>query len=102
MHNMITDGIANISILACMAFFTGCIAALAKHFNWAVQIHFSLLCTIVAVVLCVTGYVLYSLYAGLPIVWYLVGDAAIAGCVVATLAVCGGRLIREIIYGKKK
>lgn len=101
MHSMITDGIANISILACMAFFTGCIAALARHFRWAAQIRFSALCAVIAVVLCVVGYVLYSLYAGLPIVWYLAGDAAIAGCVVAVLAVYGVRLIREIIDGKK-
>ena len=100
MHSMITDGIANISILACMAFFTGCIAALARHFKWAARIRFSVLCAVVAVVLCVVGYVLYSLYAGLPIVWYLVGDAAIAGCVAAVLAVCGMAVLKDI-FGKK-
>ena len=97
---MITDGIANVSILACMAFFTGCIAALARHFKWAARIRFSALCAVVAVVLCIVGYVLYSLYAGLPIVWYLVGDAAIAGCVVAVLAVYGMAVLKDI-FGKK-
>lgn len=100
MHSMITDGIANISILACMAFFTGCIAALARHFRWAARTRFSVLCAAVAVVLCVAGYVLYSLYAGLPIVWYLVGDAAIAGCVAAVLAVYGMSVLKDI-FGKK-
>ena len=101
MHSMITDGIANISILACMAFFTGCIAALARHFRWAARICFSALCAVVAVVLCVMGYILYSLYAGLPIVWYLVGDAAIAGCVAAVLAVRGMAVLKDI-FGKNK
>lgn len=102
MHGMITDGIANLSILACMALFTGFIAALVGRCKWAAQIPFALLCTAVAVVLCVVGYVLYCLYAGMPIIWYLAGDAAIAGCVVTVLTVYGERLIKEIIDEKKK
>ncbi len=101
MHGMITDGIANLSILACMALFTGIIAALVRRCKLVAQIPFALLCTVVAVVLCVAGYILYCLYAGMPIIWYLAGDAAIAGCVVAALAVYGAWLIREIIDGKK-
>lgn len=101
MHGMITDGIANLSILACMALFTGFIAALVGRCKWAAQIPFALLCTVIAVILCVVGYVLYCLYAGMPIIWYLAGDAAIAGCVVAALAVYGTWLVKGIIDGKK-
>ena len=98
MHSMITDGIANLSVLACMAFFTGCIVALLRL--WATRIPSPVLCAVVSIVLCVVGYILYSLYAGLPIIWYLAGDAAIAGCVVAVLTVCGMSILKGI-FGKK-
>ena len=100
MHSMITDGIANLSILACMAFFTGCIVALLQRFSWATRIPSPVLCAAVSIVLCVVGYILYSLYAGLPVVWYLVGDASLAGCVVAVLTVYGMTILKDI-SGKK-
>lgn len=100
MHSMITDGIANLSILACMAFFTGCIVALLRCFSWATWIPSPALCAVISIVLCVVGYILYSLYAGLPVAWYLIGDAALAGCVVAVLTICGMTILKDI-FGKK-
>ena len=96
MSNIITDGIAVISVIGTIAFIVSLIVELTKKIKPFSLIPTQLWCIIVSAVLCVTGYIAYSIYAGLPLIWYLAGDAFIASFIVAYIAMYGWDILKAL------
>ena len=96
MSNIITDGIAITSIIATIAFTTSLIVEVTKRIKPISLMPTQLWCIIVSVVLCVVGYFAYCVYAGIPIIWYLAGDAVIAAFVIAYVAMYGWDILKAL------
>lgn len=89
MHNIITDGIAIASIIVTLAIIAALISWTLRKIKPFSRMSAQLLNTIVSVALCAAGYFAYCVYAGIPVIWYLAGDAFITGLLVALIAICG-------------
>ena len=89
MHNIITDGIAVASIITTLAIFVALVSRILRKIKPLSRMSVQSLSVIVSMVLCVAGYFAYCAYAGIPVIWYLAGDASVTGLLVALIAVCG-------------
>ena len=89
MSNIITDGIAITSIIVTLAIIAALVSWILRKIKLFSQMSAQLMNTIVSIALCVAGYFAYCVYAGIPVIWYLVGDALITGLLVALIAICG-------------
>lgn len=86
MHNIITDGIAVASIIMTLAIIVTLVSWILGKIKLFSRISVQLLNAIVSVALCVAGYFAYCVYAGIPVIWYLAGDASVTGLLVALIA----------------
>lgn len=89
MSNIITDGIAITSIIVTLAIIAALVSWILRKIKPFSQMPAQLMNTIVSIALCVAGYFAYCAYAGIPVIWYLAGDASVTGLLVALIAVCG-------------
>lgn len=89
MSNIITDGIAITSIIVTLAIIAVLVSWILRKIKPFSQMPAQLMNTVVSIALCVAGYFAYCVYAGIPVIWYLVGDALITGLLVALIAICG-------------
>lgn len=86
MHNIITDGIAVASIIMTLAIVAALVSWILRKIKPFSQMSAQLMNTIVSIALCVAGYFAYCVYAGIPVIWYLAGDASVTGLLVALIA----------------
>ena len=89
MHNIITDGIAVASIITTLAIIVTLVSWILRKIKPLLRMSVQSLSVIVSMVLCVAGYFAYCAYAGIPVIWYLAGDASVTGLLIALIAVCG-------------
>lgn len=89
MNNIIIDGIAIASIITTLAITVALVSWILRKIKLFSRMPEQLLNAIVSVALCVAGYFAYCAYAGIPVIWYLAGDASVTGLLVALIAVCG-------------
>lgn len=86
MNNIIIDGIAIASIITTLAITVALVSWILRKIKLFSKMSVQSLNIIVSMLLCVAGYFAYCAYAGIPVIWYLAGDASVTGLLVALIA----------------
>lgn len=85
MSNIITDGIAITSIITTLAIIVALVSWILRKIRLFLRMPVQYLNLIISVLMCVAGYFAYCAYAGIPVIWYLAGDASVTGLLVALI-----------------
>lgn len=90
-----------IAIIGVLVAITNIIVEVLKKVTWD-KIPTNLLAVIVSLVLTLVAFFAWTSYSGIPIVWYMVAAAIIAGIMVAYAAMFGFDKLQEILTKLRK
>ena len=96
LDNIIVSGISLTGLLGLAAFITSVIVEITKKVKPFSLIPTQLWCMLVALLVCVVGYLGYSAYAAMPVRWYFVACVIVAAFIVAYIAMYGWDTLKSL------